>query len=408
MKSCMITCLLIALFLSACGVSTPEASPTALEIPASSTPVTPTSTVTLIPTPTETETPISTATITSTPLPIEYGPENFPIGVNPLTGLVVTDAKLLERRPVAVKINLVPRSSNRPPWGVSFADIVFDYYHNDGYSRLFAIFYGQDADLAGPIRSGRLLDSDLVQMYKTIFAYGSADQLINDRLLNAHYSAQLILEGQRAACPPTASAPLCRFDPQGYDFLLASTSALSEYATGQQVTNGRQDVSGMFFAAAAPTGGKPGNISTVRYSGDDYVRWEYHAASGTYLRMQDNQYDQGEGEAYAPLTDRLNNEQVKAENVVILIAPHNFYQQPPNEIVEVLLSGTGTAYAFRDGQVYQLSWNRPTVSSVLYLTYPDGTRYPYKPGKTWYQVVGLNTLMTETEASAWRFEHRMP
>jgi hypothetical protein len=328
--------------------------------------------------------------------------------VNPLTGLVVTDAKLLERRPVAVKINLVPRSTNRPPWGVSFADIVFDYYHNDGYSRLFAIFYGQDADLTGPIRSGRLLDSDLVQMYKTILAYGSADQLINDRLLNAHYSAQLILEGQRADCPPTAVTPLCRFDPQGYDFLLASTKALSEYATAHQVPNGRQDLSGMLFNPATPAGGKPGTISTVRYSGDDYVRWEFHESSGTYLRMQDNQYDQGEGEAYAPLTDRLNNEQVKAANVVILIAPHNFYQMPPNEIVEVLLSGTGTAYAFRDGQVFQLTWNRPTVSSVLYLTYPDGTRYSYKPGSTWYQVVGLNTLMTETEAGSWRFEHRMP
>lgn len=402
----LIIIILVSLMFSACQVSTPEATPT--EIETTATPAPPTATATNTPTATLTTTPQPTPTLTPTPLPVEYGPDNFPTGINPLTGLAVADASLLERRPVAVKINLVPRSSNRPPWGLSFADIVFDYYHNDGYSRLFAIFYGQDAELAGPIRSGRLLDGDLVQMYKTIFAYGSADKLINDRLLNAPYSAQLILEGNSTSCPPSAAAPLCRFDPLGYDFLLASTSALSQYATAQRITNGRQDLNGMYFYALPPEGGTDAAQATVRYSSDDYVRWEYHAASGAYLRLQDNQFDQGQGEAYAPLTDRLNNEQVKAENVVIIVAPHNFYQQPPNEIVEIMLAGSGPAYALRDGQIYELSWNRPAYSSVLYLTFPDGTRYPYKPGTTWYQVVGNYTRVTQPETDGWRFEHRMP
>lgn len=408
MKRCNPICILLTLILSACNVVAPQATPTASEVPASPTPFLPSATSTFTPTPTATETPLPSPTITPTPLPVAYGPDDFPKGINPLTGLAVLDSKILERRPVAVKINLVPRTSNRPPWGVSFADIVYDYYHNAGYSRLFALFYGQDAELVGPIRSGRLLDADLVQMYKTIFAYGSADAVINYRLLNASYSPQLIMEGQRANCPPTAATPLCRFEPQGNDFLLGSTAALSQYATNNKIANARQDLKGMYFYAIAPAGGKAASQATVRYSGDDYVRWEYHAASGAYQRLQDNQYDQGEGEAYAPLTDRLNNEQVSAQNVVILIAPHQSVQPPPNEIIEIQLSGSGPAYALRDGQVYQVTWNRPTVSSVLYLTFPDGTRYPYKPGSTWYQVVGTYTKITEPEAGSWRFQHMMP
>lgn len=405
MKRCTILCILLILALSACSTALPQGTPTASEVPATATSIaTSTSTATA----TATETPSPTPTITPIPLPVEYGPDDFPDGINPLTGLSVADGKLLERRPVAVKINLVPRTSNRPPWGVTFADIVFDYYHNNGYSRLFAIFYGQNAELVGPIRSGRLLDTDLVQMYKTIFAYGSADALINQRLLNASYSPQLILEGQRSNCPPTAEHPLCRFEPQGYDFLLASSAALSQFATAQKISNERQDLKGMLFNSLTPAGGEAASQATVRYSGDDYVRWEYHAASGTYLRLQDNQYDQGQGEAFAPLIDRLNNEQVRAENVVILIAPHNSFQAPPNEIIEIVLSGTGPAYALRDGQIFKLTWNRPTVSSVLYLTFPDGTRYAYKPGATWYQVVGTYSKITEPEKGSWRFDHRMP
>ena len=117
---------------------------------------------------------------------------------------------------------------------------------------------------------------------------------------------------------------------------------------------------------------------------------------------------QGQGEEYAALTDRLNDQQISAANVVVIVAPHQYYQQPPNEIVEVLLSGSGVAYAMRDGQLYKVNWNRPTNSSVLFMTFSDGSRYPFKPGKTWFQVVGSNTAVTQPDTGVWRFNHQMP
>ena len=119
MKRCTLILLLLVLALSACSSGTPEASPTIPEDLASATPFLPRATGTFTPSPTVTEAPLPTPTNTPTPLPVEYGPDNFPAQVNPLTGLAVADPQLLERRPVAVKINLVPRTTNRPPWGVS-------------------------------------------------------------------------------------------------------------------------------------------------------------------------------------------------------------------------------------------------------------------------------------------------
>jgi hypothetical protein len=347
-------------------------------------------------------------TITVTSVPSVVGPDNFAANVNPLTGLVVADPKLLDRRPIAVKINIVPRTSNRPPWGLSFADLVYDYYHNDGYSRFHAIFYGQDAELVGPIRSGRLLDSDLIRMYQSIFAYGSADARINQRLLNAEYSDRLILEGATVTCPPSAATPLCRFDPQGYSHLLGSTAALSQYATARKVANGRQDLNGMSFSTGKPSNGAVGSQLFVRYSGDNYTRWDYDAASGKYLRFQDDVYDQGQGESYAPLLDRLNEQQISANNVIVILVPHTYFTQPPGEIVEILLSGTGDAYAFRDGQVYKVTWNRPGNNTVLYLTNADGTRYTFKPGNTWVQVIGTTSVITPKDAGVWRFDFHFP
>jgi hypothetical protein len=321
---------------------------------------------------------------------------------------LVANPAILDRRPVAVKINLVPRTTYRPPWGISLADIVWEYYHNDGYSRLHAIFYGQDAELAGAIRSGRLPDSDLVQMYKSVFAYGSADAEVNYILLNSAYSNRLVLEGQRSTCPPNADRPMCRFEPTGIDFLLTSTKALSEYITKRGVENGRQNLNGMSFNAATPMNGSAAEQAYIRYSIDDYSRWDYDPGSGRYLLFKDNSLANGTAETFSPLLDRLNDQQAAADNVVIIIAGHQYYQQPPNEIVSIFLGGTGKAYALRDGQVYAVNWNRPSPDSVMYLTNDDGTPYPFKPGVTWFHVIGQTSIVSENETGIWRFEFKFP
>ena len=164
----------------------------------------------------------------------------------------------------------------------------------------------------------------------------------------------------------------------------------------------------MSFNPQTPEDGVTGEQVFVRYSGDNYTRWDYNPDSGQYLRYQDNVFDTGQGEDYAALTDRLNDEQVSAANVIVILARHEYFQQPPNEIIDILLSGSGTAYAFRDGQMYELQWNRPTTDSVLYLTYPDGTAFPFKPGKTWFQVVGVSTQANEQSDGVWRFNFLMP
>jgi hypothetical protein len=218
----------------------------------------------------------------------------------------------------------------------------------------------------------------------------------------------LILEGSRSTCPPTPANPLCRYDPGGYDFLLSGTQAISKHITALKIENGRQNLDGMSFYALPPEGGVTGNQIYVRYSGDDYVRWDFDPKTGRYLRFQDSVYDTGNGEEYEPLTDQLNDEQIAADNVIVVVARHEYYQQPPNEIIEILLSGTGTAYAFRDGMMFETIWNRPTVDSVLFLTYSDGSEYYFKPGTTWIQIVGEFTEVTEEEEGVWRYKFRIP
>jgi len=391
---------LLLMILSSCASNTPEArtlqvTEVASTVPPSDTPI-PT-----LPPPTET----TPTTVTSTTELVAFGPDNFPAHINPLTAKNVSNPMLLERRPLAVKVQIFPRGQ-RPPWGVSVADIVYDFYQNFGLTRFHTIFYGTDAEVVGPIRSARLADIILVEMYESIFAFGSAEQRTYSRLFNKEFSDQLVVEGY-ANCPP-----MCRVDPNGYNYLVTNTAELSKYATQKGVDNSRQNLDGMTFNQDASPGGQPGQQLFVRYSIGAYLQWNYDVNSGRYLRFQDAQEAPNlADEAYSALTDRLTGQQIAADNVIVLAVPHKYAYNThpgPNEVIEIMLSGSGPAYAFRDGQVFQTTWNWSEAYSVLYLSLPDGTAYAYKPGNTWYQVVGQSTQIQNDTAGIYRFEFRIP
>jgi hypothetical protein len=332
---------------------------------------------------------------------VDLGPNNFPPGVNPLTGFAVANPALLERRPLAVKIQMFPRGQ-RPPWGLSQADIVFDYYQNDGLTRLYAIFYGNDAEVVGPIRSARLLDNRLTRMYRSIFAFGGADQRILDVILNTELYERLILQGP--------NSPMWREDPNGANYLLTSTKRMAEHINSKGVANGKQNLDGMKFQLKPPAGGLPGSQVYVRYSISSYTRWDYDPSLASYLRYQDTQEDSGQGEGYELFKDRTNDQPITAENVVVIFITHDDYLDNGRyNIVDILLDYTGLAFLFRDGQAYQVNWLRPALESVLTLVDTTGAPFPFKQGNTWFQVVGQNSLIPKrNEAGVWRFESRIP
>ena len=179
MKRTILLLILVVLFLSACRANpTPRTVVVPTAIPPTETPL-PENTPTALP-PTsapKTSTPTATALPSATPTPAYplagYGPTGFPANINPLTGLAVANPQFLNRRPVVVKIENLPRE-HRPPFGINHADIVYEYYTEAGGTRFAAVFYGQDAEKVGPIRSARFFDFNVVRMYKSSFVFGYA------------------------------------------------------------------------------------------------------------------------------------------------------------------------------------------------------------------------------------------
>jgi len=396
MKRLCFVLVIFSMILSACGpaktlLPTPTSSPQAT-IP------TPTGMETAqAATPTSTPAPANTSTFLSTLVyPVEgYGPANYPAGVNPLTGLKVANPALLNRRPMLIQVSNLPRNV-RPQWGLSLADIVFEYYTEEGSTRFAAIFYGNDAGMVGPIRSGRFIDAYLVDGYKAMFAFGSAYEVELNSFMSSDFANRMVVEA-----PYT---PLKRYDPNGFDYLVVNTADLSEYASKRGL-GGAQKLAAMFFKLVAPAGGQPAGQLFVHYSNATYGRWDYDPATGKYLRFSDaiDLSDASQPEQYSQLTDRLNNQPIAFDNVAVLYVKNELYS--PN-IYDIKLTGSGDAYAFRDGQAYRVKWLRD-AADVVSLANPDGSPFPFKPGTTWFEVIGLASTLTQSGQS-WRFSNMMP
>lgn len=345
---------------------------------------------------------------------VYFGPDEYPLSMNPLTGLVVEDPALLERRPMAIKITNHPRTV-RPQSGLSRADVVYEYYMERGISRFIAVFYGQEAEKVGPVRSGRFFDEHIFRMYDAIFAFDSADIHVMDYFieLGPEVYLRFAIEGgidQKRTCQPNLAYPLCR-DPKVLDYndLFANTRALGPGILVRGDHNDAPDLSGTLFSVQTPEGGRAAQNLFFRYSLLIYGKWEYSAEEQRYFREQEKLgYADENREEYRPLVDALTGEQIAAENVVALYVTHRYFIiSNTTEIVQIDLIDSGEAVVFRDGLAYPAIWYRPPDGGVLQILDREGEPFPLKPGQTWYQVISWETVLQQVDAD-WRFRFYPP
>ena len=352
-----------------------------------------------------------------TPTPeVVIGPETYPDGINPLTGLPA-DPILLNRRPLAIKISNFPRYV-RPQFGMSLADVVFEHYAEGGTTRFTAIFYGNDADKVGPIRSARLIDTVIPEMFNaSLVASGSSAGVIN-RLSFKDWYDVFIAEATGIKCPP-----LCR-ESDDTNSLYSGTPALHQILIEKGLDT-RQPFRGVAYFSQPSSGGVPVNTARVEFSGEAFVEWRYTPLTGLYERWTDAAPPPATDTAGTPIvqapiialaSDGLNNRSLTAANVVVLFVNHVVDFTIPEDFdtggltghfsTEVQLWSTGPAWLLRDGQAYKLTWVR-LDKSMVGLVDSANTIVPLKPGNTWHEIVGL-TSESLTDGTSWLVRHKSP
>ncbi|MFL7839953.1 MAG: DUF3048 domain-containing protein [Candidatus Promineifilaceae bacterium] len=334
----------------------------------------------------ETATPTAEATMPPTPEPTAlpdgwYGPDNYPTGMDPLTGEILEDPTMLDHRPIAIKVSNYP-TLVRPQAGLNNADLVFEHYAEGGSTRFTAVFYGKDAHTVGSVRSARLIDFEIPVMYDAAFGFSGAAGANEERFKTVDWFDRIV-------SPAFGSKGMYRaqLDDPDVDFwhtMFTDTYRLREVLQERGLDVAPQFQNGMVFSETPPEGGTEAGQVEIGYSGS-YVTWWYNPRTGRYYRWND-------GERH---DDANTGEQLNTKNVVVIAAQHVDTWIPETEVgrgaksIEIQIWGEGPASIFRDGQRFEGRWHRDDPHDMLTFTDEDGNPIPLGQGNTWFEVVPL-------------------
>ncbi|HWR64490.1 MAG TPA: DUF3048 C-terminal domain-containing protein [Bellilinea sp.] len=367
---------------------------------------------------------------------VQVGPnlDQFPEGVNPLTGLPVRDPDTLKLPAVLVSLANFPPSA-RPLTGLSFAPQVYEIYITEGMTRFLTVFYGDlpTSDSPGPTPAPTTASGSGATPMPTqtappavIGAFETPGDLVSGvrsgreayvPIVNAFPNGCLVAASKSAAVNVNICKNVFGRDPNNINSAGLTFDQMTALAEVNQNPNRPVNYSGNMFSESAPAGGKVANQVNVFYSWLNQAQWKWDATAQAYMRYEDFGTEAKAGQ-FRQATDRLTGDPVHFENVVVLFVEH-VARTPTIIDLNMGVGNQGKAVVFRDGQAYTgLTWSmlnetyeRSTgLARPLRLRNADGTPFALAPGHTWYNVATTSSVVWATDAAAgtWRYRFYAP
>lgn len=301
---------------------------------------------------------------------------------SPFTGQPV-DEELLEQPLLIAKIENSPQS--RPQTGFDAADIVIEEVVEAGITRFMVLFHSELPDRAGPIRSARPVDTELLGGYgPSGFAYSGARAEVQSMLAGAptinitEGGAGFERDGSRRAPHNLYIRPADTLQGvidrgaqplEDIGWVFDDEPPAGESACPPPVVAGDTEED-----AQDPTDCvDPGAFIDIRMSQAYQTQWEYDGDAALYRRFQNG-------------ADFLVTGQgrIGAANVVVLETRH--YTGASGYPETSVITEERRAVVLRDGNRYEARWSKPTASDPLVILTEDGEPFPLKPGPTWLHL----------------------
>jgi hypothetical protein len=293
----------------------------------------------------------------------------------PLTDTPAPGGQVPQRPALAVKVENLPAA--RPQYGLSDADVVYEEPVEGGITRFIVIYQCHDASRIEPIRSGRIIDPEIVDQFGAhpLFAYAGAI----DAAVSAIDSSSLLdLSADRAPASvyprdPTREAP---------HNLMSSTTALYAYANSVYGPQTTPPTAPWVFGPLSPKA-TPASSVNIDYTYSD-LTWTWQASTHTWVRSY---ADVG----YTGPAAMGEGGVISAANVIVMkvVMYPSPYVEDDTGIHENLLTltGSGPAQIFRDGTVTTGTWSRPNLSDNTAYEDSAGKNVDLGPGQTWIELV---------------------
>lgn len=308
-----------------------------------------------------------------------------------------------QHRPLGVMIE--NHEDSRPQSGLSSADVIYEAVAEGGITRFLAVFYCQDANPIGPVRSARTYYIDLLSEY-------------GDAPLYAHVG------GANAPGPADALSQIEQYGWAGnndlnqfsigfptfwrdYDRLghttatehtmYSTTTKLWDFAKkDRKLTN--VDETGELWnkkfvlytfkdenKLASPSA-KSIRLEFWEGYKDYFVDWTYDSSTNEYNRVNGGK----------PHIDNNSKKQLATTNLVVLSMQESnaFDGYENNAHLLYKNKGTGKARVFMNGDDIQATWRKDSRTAKMLLFDKSGKPIVLTRGKIWFSILPTTGVLT--------------
>ena len=291
----------------------------------------------------------------------------------------IENTKQLEPKlPGALLVMIDNLKPARPQSDLDKADLVYEIIAEAGITRYLTLFYYQEAEKIGPVRSTRGYFVQLAKGYDAPLAHagGSQEALAMIPQIGVKDFDEIYNSGAYFWRDKTRKKP---------HNLYTSTDKLLQGAKSK----GYELVTPFLQPGGTEWEGTPftGEVA-VDYSVKNYpykVSWRYH----------ENRYERSINGKPHVMED---NVLIAADNLLVMVTKITTYVKDGIPLSDVKVVGKGDLVCYINGQKLKGYWQKDAVSADMKLYDEQGDLLKLKRGTTWIQVVPSLEYVTEKPA----------
>jgi len=327
----------------------------------------------------------------------------------PLNGKMLTKPQKdlwLKRRPLGIMIE--NSKVARPQSGLSSADIVYEAIAEGGISRFMAVYYCDETEIVGPVRSARTYYLDWISEYGSLPLYahvgganvpGPADALgqiwrygwenYND--LNQFSIGFPVFwrDYDRLGKDTATEHTVYASAPKLWDFAATKRQLMGDWDETFVPWSFKDDVAIEDRPAVSSSVTFSLDNSQASYAADYVVNWKYDRDSNSYLRFN----------AGAEHRDMNTNTQLLAKNVVIQfmamsVADDGYSEDGHGSHTLYANKGAGKAKFLIDGKIVDGTWTKKTRTDRTKFFDAKGKEITFNRGQIWIEILPIGQQVT--------------
>lgn len=304
-----------------------------------------------------------------------------------------------KHRPLGVMIE--NHQEARPQSGLTNADIIYEAVAEGGITRFLAVFYCQDTEMVGPVRSARTYFLDWISEYgdKPLYVHvGGANTPGPANALGQIGDYGWLGKNdfnQFSVGFPTFWRDYERLPGVATEHTMYSTTAKLWQVAEKRDLNAKDEKGKKWdekfinwtFKEEAKENSRPASFSAEFNFWQGYdaygVKWEYDRVSNSYKRYNG-------GQAH---TDKNNSAQLAAKNIVLAFLTEKNANDGYENNAHLLYGtkGEGKAIILEDGQKIEGKWQKKDRLSRTKFYDQKGQEIKFNPGQIWVEILPVGT-----------------